>query len=599
MYCKLCGYRGGVGETCCPDCGAPLFEVPAELLEAAPEVEEVDIKKKRRVWPGGARSALAAGFLAVCLALQGFGLWRLHRPVDQGWSYLDGSRLVTPQGVWSIEDGAWWDGYYSQSGGSCRVLTLLREEPGVLGALDIVYYFYDGHGLEETDWTGAMLSGDGQALFYQTGQEDGERAIFRRDLRTGRETEIARGRGVAFTGFCDYAGTALAYYKEDPAYGDPAQGYARRCLWQLGVGSRELEGYPYYLGKHGDSYLAVFPAEDERTDEFPYGGSTEVVVWNNGARRTAVSYQMRLDRDLTELLYTDDQGCWHYEDQAGRTQKLEGLFSYCGLTAAWPGSSARYHGYGLDRLTDQVYLGSDGVLYYLDEDLRVTRLTPEGVVDHLRLTAAGQTYYFLFRPTGQKAQLWHMERSGSGTWRQPQVLLDEAHSYVLSADGQTLCARCWEGKSLVWRLRVGDGAWQSMDKLHPRALEQDILPMDGGCWYMGDGSDLHRELWYRAPDGETQLKMAYTALYSSTMYPTDNQAEVLLSGFTDAGLMKDIEDMELIDLGRGDQALLRVGYAVSAKGKEMLSAYGPNRGEADYWLLECDGTMTKLEAMEL
>ncbi len=582
QYCKLCGYRGGAGESCCPDCGAPLLEVPAELLTAETgEPEQVDIKRKKRDWLPRGRTGLAAGFLALCLAVQGLGLWRLSRPVDPGWSYVDGRCLVTAQGVWSF-DGNGWLNSYGENAGPCRVLPMWRVD--VLGGSSgMEVWFYDGQSVEKTPWADAQLSGDGQVLFYLTCPEDGEETITRRELRSGRETEIVRGRWLSFAAPSDYTGAALAYYTDVKPYQDQFIGI-KPHLWQLGAGSRELEEQVYYLGEHGDSYL-TWNQEDWRQN----------VVWNGGERRLVVNYDMRMDRDLTEVLYMDDQGDWHYEDQEGRTQKLEGLPSYCSLDAVRPGD--RYSDYGPEHLTDQVYLGSGGVLYYLDEDLNVTRLTSAGTVDQLRLTADGERLYYIHRPTGQKAQLWSMER-GRGGWKEPRKVVDEVHSYVLCADGETICARFWEGKNLSWKIRDGDGAWRSLDNIHPRALEQDVLPMDGGgCWYRGAGTSQHRELWYRAPSGETTLKMAHTSLLSSTLYPTDQEAEVLLTGLTDEEF-RDIEDIAFVDLGRGDVALLRVDYAVTTKVKLYTSAYGLNRGQADYWLLESDGTMTKLEAME-
>lgn len=596
MYCKLCGYRGGAGESQCPDCGAPLFEAQADLpTETAPVSDEVNITKKRRGRLRLTRPALIAGFLALCLAVQGVGLWRLHRPVDPGWSFVDiqSDRLVTSQGVWSFGDvevgGA--DG----NDGPCRVIwTWNRNYDG--SSVDLGVYFYDGKSLEKTDWTSATISGNGQALFYQTGQEGEEQTITRRDLKTGRETEVARGLGVSIASVCDYAGTALTYYKEDPACGDPAQGYARRCLWQLGVGSREVEGHPYYLGKHGDNYLTFLHDEDESADEFRYGGSTTAVVWNGGERTTRLPRDMKADRELTEILYQDDEGWWNYENQDGLAKRLEDLPRNSGLDTVRRSGDA--YSTVTAHLTGQVYQAIGGGLYYLAQDLSVTRLTAAGTVSQAQLTADGQTLYYTFRPSGQPSEFWRQQRTDAGDWEAALLTPSggNVQDYLLSPDGQTLCARCWDGNGLAWKLQVWEDQWETLEGIKGHATSEEVLLLDGGgCWYQGDSSSLHRELWYRAPDGETQLKMSYTSPLSSTMYP--DEAEVPLG----MDILLGLQGFELIDLGRGDQALLRVRYLSGddTKGKTLYSsAYTPEAGETDYWLLEDDGTMTKLEAIE-
>ncbi len=595
MTCKLCGYRGGAEESQCPDCGAPLFETLLDLpTETAPEPKEVNITKKRRGRLRLNRSALAAGFLALCLAVQGVGLWRLHRPVDPGWSFLDtGSNcLVTPRGVWSFDGAEVFDS--SSSDGPCRVLMSWKDSYDG-SSVDLGVYFYDGQTLEKTDWNGGIISGNGQALFYQTGREDEEQTITRRDLKTGRETEVARGRGLSMATQSDYAGTAVAYHVYDTTHGDQAIGLACH-LWQLGVGSREVEGYPHYLGKHGDNYLASLPDEGEGADEFLYGSWNEVVVWNGGARTTPVHYDMRADRELTEILYRDDEGWWNYENQDGFAKRLEDLPRNSWLDAVRRSGDA--YSTVTAHLTGQVYQASGGGLYYLAQDLSVTRLTDRGAVSQAQLTADGQTLYYTFRPSGQPSEFWRQQRNDAGDWEAALLTPSggNVQDYLLSPDGQTLCARCWDGNGLAWKLQVWEDQWETLEGIKGHATSEEVLLMDGGgCWYQGDSSSLHRELWYRSPDGETQLKMSYTSPLSSTMYPSEPEETL------GADALLGLRDFELIDLGRGDQALLRVRYLSGddTKGKTLYSsAYAPEAGETDYWLLEDDGTMTKLEVME-
>lgn len=595
MTCKLCGYRGGAEESQCPDCGAPLFEVRPDLpAETTPVSDEVYITKKHRAWPRLTRPALAAGFLALCLTLQSVALWQVHRPVDPGWSFVDiqSDQLVTPQGIWSFGDVE--VGGAGSNDGPCRVLwTWSQNYDG--SSVDLGVYFYDGKTLEKTDWNGATISGNGQALFYQTGQEGQEQTIVRRDLKTGRETEVARGLGVSIASDCDYAGTALTYYLNDTTYRDQAID-VQEYLWQLGVGSRELEEYPYYLGKHGENYLAALP-DSENSENW-----IETVVWDGGARTTPVNFDMRANRELTEILYQDDKGWWTYETQDGQTRRLEELPQYMNLDAVRPSAGVGGY-YGLPHLTGQVYQGGSGVLYYLAQDLSVIQVTPEGVVERPEITADGKTLYCFIRPWGQSAEFWRLTKNAVGGWDGSLLTPPGGASvrdYILSPDGQTLCVRCWDGNSLTWKLfQAEEDRWEDLEGVKGHATTEDVLLMEGGgCWYQGDSSSLHRELWYRSPDGETQLKMAYTSPASSTMYPTDAEAEMPL-GET---LLLGLDGFELIDLGRGDQALLRVSYTGfgEVKGKTTYSSLSYARApeRAEYWLLEADGTMTRLEAIE-
>ena len=601
MTCKLCGYRGGAEESQCPDCGAPLFETLLDLpTETAPEPKEVNITKKRRGRLRLNRSALAAGFLALCLAVQGVGLWRLHRPVDPGWSFVDAQsdQLVTSQGVWSFGDVE--VGSVSSNDGPCQVIwTWDHSYDG--SSVDLGVYFYDGKSLERTDWTSATISGNGQALFYQTGDVDGEQAITRRDLKTGRELEVARGLGLSMATQSDYAGTAVAYHVYDTTHGDQTIGLACH-LWQLGVGSREVEGYLYYLGNHGDNYMAAFHDRSERANEFIYGGSKVAVVWNGGERYTEVTYDMKSDRELTELLYQDDEGWWNYENQEGLAKRLEDLPRHMGLDTVRPNAGDDYAS-APAHLTGQVYQEANGGLYYLAQDLSVIQVTPEGVVERPEITADGKTLYCFIRPWGQSAEFWRLTKNAVGGWDGSLLTPPGGASvrdYILSPDGQTLCVRCWDGNSLTWKLfQAEEDRWEDLEGVKGHATTEDVLLMEGGgCWYQGDSSSLHRELWYRSPDGETQLKMAYTSPASSTMYPTDTEAEVPLGMDTLLGL----DGFELIDLGRGDQALLRVSYTGlgEVKGKTTYSSLSYARApeRAEYWLLEDDGTMTRLEAIE-
>lgn len=588
-HCRLCGYTGGAGETQCPDCGAPLFgeaggPAPAEEVYITnSSAAETAPGPKGKAHP---RLRLAAGFLAAALAVQGVCLWRVGRSRPSPWCFVDGrsAQVVTAQGVWKVDTDYLATGNWT--GGPRKLMWAWQEASDGEGITEDCY-FYDGRALSKTDWSYATLSGNNQVLFYLTEDGQGQRAIFRRDLKTGRETEVARGQGLGLVANSDYTGTALAYCSGLDLNGSEVT--LTYFIWQAGAGSREVADLPAYLGAGGESYLASRNDGDEWT---------VVMVWADG-HSTALNADMRVNRDLTEILYLDEDSLWHYEDRDGRTKALDGLPRHGGLQAVRTGDSDLYQ--MIPCLTDQVYQVGTG-LYYLDGELNVTDLTSDGVASDPRLTADGQTLYCILRSAVKSGPvLWQFVRTGKGDW-QGEEAFDSAgvRDYALSRDGRTLCVRYREKNEYHWKLRTASGGWQNMENARASTysggdIGQEIRLLDsGGCWYRSGGSNLRKELWYRGPDGQTKLKMAYTSPASSTLYP-DKDVEVLLSA-------ADLSTLELVSFGSGEELLARVEYTSprvvdqSVTPGDLLTT--TSRTAADYWLLEADGTMTKLEAME-
>lgn len=611
MHCRLCGYTGGAGESQCPECGAPLFDgtgesAPAEevYITNSPPAETAP-RPKGRAHP---RLRLAAGFLAAALAAQAACLWQVERTRPNPWCLVDSrsAQVVTDRGVWQVDAD-----YLAAANWTAGPRKLCWAWQMEADGEDIREdcYFYDGRTLAKTDWAYATLSGDGQVLFYVT-QEDGQgqRTIVRRDLKTGRETEIARGRGLGVAANSDDAGTAMAYYSglglrgsEEPTYyysgleglkngGADTPTY---YIWQAGSGSREVADLPAYLGAGGESYLAYRNGPDD-------SWNNAVVVWPDG-HSTALSADVRMDRDLTEVLYPDEDGLWHYEDRNGRTKTLDELPRRMGLQAVRAGEGDPYR--MSPRLTDQVYQVGTG-LYYLDAELNVTALTSDGAAGTVHLTADGQSLYFIFRSTAKSGPaLWQLVKTGQGDWQGGPIFdSDGVQAYVLSQDGRTLCVRYRENNEYRWKIRTDSGEWEDMENVPTRVysggdIGQEVRLLDnGGCWYLNGNSNLRKELWYRAPDGRTKLKMAYTSPFSDTVYP-DEDVEVLLSGFDLSA-----PTLELVGIGSGEELLARVEYTSPGGAKQTLlySSFltTSDQTAADYWLLSADGGITKLEAIE-
>lgn len=589
-FCKLCGYVGGVGETDCPDCGAPLFTREA-VAEETPG-QEVDITLKTKDHPSHPRLRWAAGFLAACLAVQGAGLWLTQRSKPQEWSYANlwgGGGLVTPQGVWQAEEDELFA--VSDNAGPQRVLVGLNySDPEKMTR---VIYYYDGHTLEKTDWEEAGISEDGKTLFYTTGVSGQGQSLKRRDIKTGREEELARAERLALN-LIDSAGTACTYFAGSAETFNTEQ--AQRFLWQASTGtSRELESVVWVLGRGGDNYLitcdGMLNGGDVNDDSQWY----HRVVWGKRGEHTDFKGERYLvDRDLTELLYRDEEGYWRYENEEGDTAELPDLpraNDLWYLRAAGTPYNTRPDG-----LRGRVY-HANSRLYYLGEDLTVTDLTGEGtIISDTVFNEETQTLYYCQTDTGKVGgALYRMEDPCSDRRKTTLVVEKNVRAYAVSQDGSTLCVSVWEGapvNAVIWKISVDGGPFRPLE--HAKSVQsygdRSVLPVnDGGCWYLASNTSLRRELWYRAPDGTETLKLAYTSPASSTLY--DDPPETVTLPWTPV-----VTNLSLTTVGDGSQALALVERDGDVSAQKYPSAYSMTR-DVSYWLLEADGAMRELEVL--
>lgn len=594
-FCKLCGYVGGAGETDCPDCGAPLFTREAAPAEAP--AKKVDIIQKTKDRPSHPRLGWAAGFLAVCLAVQGTGLWLTQRSKPQAWSYASfwrGGGLVTPQGVWQAEEGELYA--VSANAGPQRVLVGWRDSDSD-EAFQRVIYYYDGRTLEKTDWENADISEDGKALFYLTGVSDRGQALVRRDIKTGREEELARAERLALNNI-DSAGTACAYIAGSAETFDTPQ--AQRFLWQASTGtSRALEEDSFLgaLGRDGDNYIVY---SDGQLNGGVDGDDWICrMVWSKRGEYTDIKTMHYLvDRDLTELLYRGEDGYWRYENEAGLTAELPGLPR--GNDLGYVRSAGAYYNARPDGLTGRVYY-ANGHLYCLGEDLTVTDLTGDGTtISDTVFNEETQTLYYCQTDMGKVGGALYRIKDPCSDRRETTLLVDQdARAYAVSQDDSTLCVCVWEGKPVnaaTWKVSVDGGPFRPLE--HAKSTQGfggdwSVLPVnDGGCWYLANNTNLRRELWYRAPDGTETLKLTYTSPASSTLY--DDPPETVALPWTPA-----VTNLSLDAVGDGSQALALVEREGDTSVTGLVSALsgGSLTRDVGYWLLEADGAMRELEVL--
>ncbi len=612
MLCKVCGYEGGPGEAECPQCGAPLWPVEAGTVDTSVSelTDEVYIttetkakpKEKRSASPRRAHLCLAAGFLAVCLLVQGLGLWKLTGQKVPDWSTVWYGELVTPRGIVPLPDGVEPMG----SGGHGPRQLFWGLGDSVLGLIDSMSgelrtYYYDGESVRETDWTSALLSPDNQVLFYVTDLPEGGQALFRRDERTGRVQELDRGEQLGMVA-SDVSGDALAYVKQTT--GEDVQ----VLLWRRGAERPETPvGLPRYLGPGGNSYFTYnYSLGDQNfgAEESWYWAA----VWDDAGTKTAgISSAFTVDRDVTELLYQDEAGAWRYENAAGEQARLDDLPRDQTLRRVLQ-ENAYFDPLSMPaHVTDWVYTGSDGALYCLSKDLTVTNLSGTAAVQNAVMDPEGDQLVYLATEKGEaKTALYRVaEPLSPGRRIVRELAEDDVKAFATSPDGSAILAKVRTGAgktkdATVYKLSVEGGPWETTEidpSIGPNYFTIDGVQVmnGGGCWYLDDAS-MHKALHYRSPSGEVETKLTWTSLLSSTMYPAEPGA-VTLSGAVDM-------DMELMAVS-GDQALLRASASkwpktvTEADIDDWIDYEYESERVARYWLLDKDGSMTELERLEV
>ncbi len=593
MLCKVCGYAGGPGETECPQCGAPLWPAEAGTEPAATLADEVYIttepeakpKEKKPASPRRAHLCLAAGFLAVCLLVQGLGLWKLTGQKVPDWSMIWYGELITPKGIVPLPDDV--EPMSSGGHGPRRLFWSLEDfVAGGIGGQPVTYY-YDGESVQTTDWIHAALSWDNQVLFYVSDLPEGGQVLYRRDERTGRVQELDRGEQLGISN-SDVSGDALSYAKQT---GEDVQ----VLLWRRGTEGPETPvGMPMYLGPGGHSYLAYnysLLIDQNVGQEATWDWAA---VWDDAGTKTVMGNGIfTVDQDVTELLYQDEAGVWCYENAAGKQARLEDLPQNQTLRRVMRENESFYVKGMPAHVTDWVYAGSDGALYCLSKDLTVTNLSGDAAVQNAVMGAEWDQLVYMATEKGEaKTALYRVEGPLSPDRRIVRELAeDDVKAFAVSPDGSAILAKVRSGSGkikdgVVYKLSVDGGPWQTVE-MDDASIGSDYFIIDGvqvmnggGCWYL-DGTSMHKALRYRSPSGETETKLTWTSLLSSTFYPAEPGA-VALPGAMEL-------DVELV-VASGDRALLWVSA------DDWTDETGT---VARYWLLDKDGSMTELERLEV
>lgn len=552
LVCKVCGYEGQAGQTECPECGAPLHPVERAPGPEAAVPGEVYITSKvpakNQPSPRGRRLRWAACFLAVCLLLQGGGLWLqgqrkgMFPAMGESWYYQYNSNLITPEGYFPLPMAS-----YVQGSGVGGRAVIVDQRAIIYGgrysdlADATTVYYYDGHTIQETDWSSAYLNADATVLFFV--RREGEECVLsRRDLERDRTQELLRDKGwISISSMASDGSAVMCYTGVDG-------GLEERWLWSQRAGATPLEApedgvreYTLKLGREGRNRLTYRFAE---TDE-------EVSVrvdWGRlGIQREFAKENMSVltDRDLTEIIYRDADGIWRYENETGKTREIAGLEGVETLWALTPYTRGAM--LGQSKLTPWVYQGEDNHLYRIGSDLQAEDLTPEGEARRFYIHPEGKELYY----TTWQGELVRILRPLERNWETlPPVTLATGGDVEAATDLSVLAGKVSSGGQMGWRIFTEDGEDILLEHAAQNGWTQCLS--GGGCWYEGKG----HELWFWSRETGEQKVMG-----------PGNSATVAA-------------------VGDGAQAIL------------CQISYPDGKTQEDYWLLDNKGNATKLEVRE-
>lgn len=552
LVCKVCGYEGQAGQTECPECGAPLHPVERAPGPEAAVPGEVYITSKvpakKQPSPRGRRLRWAACFLALCLIFQGCGLWLqgqrkgMFPAMGESWYYQYNSNLITPEGYFPLPMAS-----YVQGSGVGGRAVIVDQRAIIYGgrysdlADAITVYYYDGHTIQETDWSSAYLNADATVLFFV--RREGEECVLsRRDLERDRTQELLRDKGwISISAMASDGSAVMCYTGVDG-------GLEERWLWSQRAGATPLEApedgareYTLKLGREGRNRLTYRFAE---TDE-------EVSVrvdWGRlGIQREFAKENMSVltDRDLTEIIYRDADGIWRYENETGKTREIAGLEGVETLWALTPYTRGAM--LGQSKLTPWVYQGEDNHLYRIGSDLQAEDLTPEGEARRFYIHPEGKELYY----TTWQGELVRILRPLERNWEAlPPVTLATGGDVEAATDLSVLAGKVSSGGQMGWRIFTEDGEDILLEHAAQNGWAQCLS--GGGCWYEGKG----HELWFWSRETGEQKVMG-----------PGNSATVAA-------------------VGDGAQAIL------------CQISYPDGKTQEDYWLLDNKGNATKLEVRE-
>lgn len=567
LVCKVCGYEGQSGQAECPECGAPLHVVettPAVEETAPAEGQEVYITpKKRRNEKHGAHAGAkarfarwAACFLALCLILQGTGLWLLGRgdgmflKAGESWWIHYNDALVTPSGVFPLSQTA-----YVQGMGIGDRAVIMAPGAFLYGgtysdrALSNTVYYYDGHTIQPTDWESGYLNVDGTVLFFIR-REGEDYVLYRQDVERDRTEELLRSRERLMLDSMAQDGSAVTCY----AWEDREERGSRKMWrWSRRTGTilEGIETEPerrelvMKLGRDGDNRLTYrFQEPGPNLME----EATFTVDWGRRGIRTELSNRWQAyatDRELTQILYRDKEGRWRYEDETGRSEELTGLEEVEGLEPLTPDTRGAW--LGLARLTPWIYRGDNDHLYRIDDDLRVTDLTPKGEVEQTFIHPEGEELFYSTYIDGT----FRIRRPLKKNWEVTRIS-EQLLDLTVAADLSVCAAKVWkEGK--LKAVVIADGEEIPLEQARQSGNGWLHCLNGGGCWYEGKGHGL----WFWSRETGEQKVMG-----------PGNGATV-------------------ISVGDGDRAILSLTAHLNPEGEEY-----------SFWLLDHQGNAIRLEVRE-
>lgn len=556
LVCKVCGYEGQAGQTECPECGAPLYPVERAPGPEAAVPGEVYITSKvpakKQPSPRGRRLRWAACFLALCLIFQGCGLWLQGRrkgmfpAMGESWYYQYNSNLITPEGYFPLPMTA-----YVQGSGVGGRAVIVDQRAIIYGgrysdlADAITVYYYDGHTIQETDWSSAYLNADATVLFFV--RREGEECVLsRRDLERDRTQELLRDKGwISISAMASDGSAVMCYTGVDG-------GLEERWLWSQRAGATPLEApedgvreYTLKLGREGRNRLTYRFAETGA--DMAQEVSVRVDWGRRGIQREFSEENMSVltDRDLTEIIYRDADGIWRYENETGKTREIAGLEGVEKLWALTPYTRGAM--LGQSKLTPWVYQGEDNHLYRIGSDLQAEDLTPEGEARRFYIHPEGKELYY----TTWQGELVRILRPLERNWEAlPPVTLATGGDVEAATDLSVLAGKVSSGGQMGWRIFTEDGEDILLEHAAQNGWAQCLS--GGGCWYEGKG----HELWFWSRETGEQKVMG-----------PGNSATVAA-------------------VGDGAQAIL------------CQINYPDGKTQEDYWLLDNKGNATKLEVRE-
>lgn len=569
VQCRVCGCLAPLGTAECPDCGAPLpqelpKETPPPLSEAAEDARPEARRNKKEKHP--ARHPLlrrVAVFLALCLVAE-LALFALPQKQPPPGVVLTAGGFVTPDGVWDYEaDGFFF--YTATSDGRYVILQQVGEEAAsktrrgweavssstvnlsYTYAPEGDYYLFDGRTLEQTDWDTATLTDNG-TVFYTVADETGT-TLFRRDLTTGKVSEIQRVEGeVSFDLRPSDDGTAAAYRWK-------SSGQTPYSLWRVGDKTPvELDGQGTLVGVGNGGQTCLFwEGNTNGTDDTLYRGyDNSYYLWRDGESVDLSGWMpMWCNNALTELLLRkereDSSGDWYYYDVKAMTAPVRlDASNETYLIPAVRNGNLWWSGYGSETLKGRFYVGQTSggsAVYYLTrrgELLPVTEgLGGDFLLDEVGRNAVylknGELYRLSVLPGDnlETVRLTHTEDmaasgEGWGTVAEFGVSGDLNHIYYTARDAIDLYA---EEKLYHWH----DGESQALDMELGRNQTLSMTVIDGGCYFT-----YHRDLYYTREDKPPALLLEEIGMNASVQLVGPDQWPLVTGATWEGGESKQL-----------------------------------------------------------